>query len=76
MECNAGAGLFRQAIVYKNRNRDTTWYGMTDGDWPEIRAAFDAWTESDAFRMAHSGANPRKGTYLGHPKLETFESVL
>ena len=38
--------------------------------------AFEAWTESDAFRMAHSGANPRKGTYMGHPKLETFEAIL
>lgn len=42
----------------------------------ESRAAFEAWTESDAFRKAHGGANPRKGTYLGHPQLETFESVL
>ena len=42
----------------------------------ESRAAFEAWTESDAFRMAHSGANPRKGTYMGHPKLETFEAIL
>jgi heme-degrading monooxygenase HmoA len=40
------------------------------------RAAFVAWTESDAFRKAHGQANPRKGTYLGHPELETFESVI
>lgn len=42
-------GLFRQAIVYKNRNRDTTWYGMIDADWPEIRAAFDAWLDPSNF---------------------------
>lgn len=40
------------------------------------RAAFDAWTESDAFRKAHAQASAPKGTYLGHPELETFESVL
>ena len=40
------------------------------------RAAFEAWTRSESFRKAHAQANPRKGTYLGHPELETFESVL
>ena len=42
-------GLFRQAIVYKNRNRDTTWYGMIDAEWPEIRAAFDTWLDPANF---------------------------
>ncbi len=42
----------------------------------EDRAAFEAWTESDAFRKAHAQASAPKGTYLGHPELETFESVL
>ena len=42
----------------------------------ESRQAFDAWTESDAFRKAHAQASAPKGTYLGHPELETFESVL
>ena len=26
-------GTFRQATHYKNRNRDTAWFGMTDQDW-------------------------------------------
>ncbi|KAG7383440.1 hypothetical protein PHYPSEUDO_003680 [Phytophthora pseudosyringae] len=26
-------GLFRQATVYKGRNRDTTWFSIVDGDW-------------------------------------------
>ncbi len=42
----------------------------------ESRAAFEAWTESEAFRKAHAQASAPKGTYLGHPNLETFESVL
>ncbi len=42
----------------------------------ESRAAFEAWTESDAFRKAHAQASAPKGTYLGHPELETFESVV
>ena len=42
----------------------------------ESKEAFIAWTESDAFRKAHAQASAPKGTYLGHPELETFESVL
>lgn len=42
----------------------------------ESRAAFEAWTESDAFRKAHAQASAPKGTYLGHPELETFEAII
>jgi RimJ/RimL family protein N-acetyltransferase len=36
-------GIFRQAIVYKGRNRDTAWYAIVDRDWPAIQAAFETW---------------------------------
>jgi RimJ/RimL family protein N-acetyltransferase len=36
-------GIFRQAIVYKGRNRDTAWYAIIDHDWPRIRSAFERW---------------------------------
>jgi len=36
-------GVFRQAVVYKNRNRDTAWFAITDRDWPAIDASFTAW---------------------------------
>ncbi len=39
------------------------------------RADFEAWTKSDAFRMAHSGAGRNKPLYLGHPEFEGFESI-
>lgn len=42
----------------------------------ESRNAFQAWTESDAFRKAHAQSSAPKGTYLAHPELETFEAVL
>ena len=42
-------GTFRQAIVYKGRNRDTAWYAMTDRDWPIVRAAFEQWLSPDNF---------------------------
>jgi len=37
------------------------------------RAAFEAWTRSDAFRAAHSQAGEHKPLYLGHPQFEGFE---
>ena len=30
-------GLFRQAIVYKGRNRDTAWFSIIDREWPALR---------------------------------------
>ena len=36
-------GVFRQATVYKGRNRDSAWYASIDGEWPELSAAFQAW---------------------------------
>jgi len=42
-------GLFRQAVIYKGRNRDTAWYAMTDQDWPAIQAAFTQWLAPENF---------------------------
>jgi RimJ/RimL family protein N-acetyltransferase len=38
-------GIFRQATVYKGRNRDTAWYSIIDREWPARRAAFEAWLD-------------------------------
>jgi RimJ/RimL family protein N-acetyltransferase len=42
-------GIFRQAIVYKGRSRDTAWYSIIDEEWPRIRAAFEAWLDPENF---------------------------
>lgn len=42
----------------------------------ESREAFENWTQSEAFRKAHSGAGSAKGVYLGPPQFEGFEAVL
>ncbi|HWB05340.1 MAG TPA: GNAT family protein [Verrucomicrobiales bacterium] len=42
-------GVFRQATVYKNRNRDTAWFAITDTDWPALNAAFQTWLTPDNF---------------------------
>jgi RimJ/RimL family protein N-acetyltransferase len=36
-------GVFRQATVYKGRNRDTAWYAAIDSEWPALREAFLTW---------------------------------
>jgi RimJ/RimL family protein N-acetyltransferase len=42
-------GVFRQATVYKGRNRDTAWYAAIDTEWPALRQAFQAWLDPANF---------------------------
>jgi RimJ/RimL family protein N-acetyltransferase len=42
-------GTFRQAVVYKGRNRDTAWFAMTDKDWPALQLAYERWLAADNF---------------------------
>ena len=42
-------GIFRQAVVYKGRNRDTAWFAITDDDWPGLRARFERWLDPANF---------------------------
>jgi RimJ/RimL family protein N-acetyltransferase len=42
-------GTFRQATVYKGRNRDTAWYSIIDTEWPARRAEFERWLDPANF---------------------------
>jgi len=42
-------GVFRQAIVYKGRSRDTAWYSVTYQEWPVLEAAFRTWLDPANF---------------------------
>lgn len=42
-------GIFRQAVVYKNRNRDTAWYAMMDSEWPALQNAYTRWLDPQNF---------------------------
>ena len=42
-------GLFRQAVIYKGRGRDTAWFSIIDGEWPALRTAFEHWLAPDNF---------------------------
>jgi len=42
-------GTFRQAVVYKGRNRDHYWLSITDEEWPALKAGFERWLEPSNF---------------------------
>lgn len=42
-------GVFRQATVYKGRNRDTAWYSVVDHEWPALQTALTQWLEPSNF---------------------------
>jgi RimJ/RimL family protein N-acetyltransferase len=42
-------GLFRQAVVYKGRNRDTAWFSIIDTEWPALKRAYEQWLAPDNF---------------------------
>jgi RimJ/RimL family protein N-acetyltransferase len=42
-------GIFRQAIVYKSRSRDTAWFAVIDQDWPALERAYLLWLDPANF---------------------------
>jgi len=45
-------GIFRQATIYKGRNRDTAWYSIIDREWPTLSAAYERWLAPANFDAA------------------------
>jgi heme-degrading monooxygenase HmoA len=41
----------------------------------QSREDFEAWTRSEAFRLAHRSAGGNRPLYLGHPEFEGFEAI-
>ncbi len=42
-------GTFRQALVYKGRNRDTAWFSLLDHEWPDRKRALENWLKDSNF---------------------------
>jgi RimJ/RimL family protein N-acetyltransferase len=42
-------GIFRQHMIVKGENRDTTWFAMLDHEWPANRKAFEGWLDPSNF---------------------------
>jgi RimJ/RimL family protein N-acetyltransferase len=45
-------GIFRQATVYKQRNRDSAWFSILDREWPALKSAFERWLAPENFDTA------------------------
>jgi len=42
-------GIFRQAIVYRGRSRDTAWFSIIDSEYPALRTGFAQWLDERNF---------------------------
>lgn len=66
---------FKQFSLLKGPEKEEYILYASHSVW-ESRKAFDDWTKSEEFRKAHAQTSAPKGTYLGHPELETFDEVI
>jgi RimJ/RimL family protein N-acetyltransferase len=53
-------GTFRQALVYKGRNRDTAWFSITDREWQALEPAYAAWLDPANFTDPGTGEGQRR----------------
>ena len=42
-------GLFRQATIYKKRNRDTAWFSIIDKEWKKLKKGYQRFLKSSNF---------------------------
>lgn len=66
---------FREFRLLRGATADGITLFVSHSVW-ESRAAFEAWTRSDAFRKAHQQARSPQGTVDGHPSFEGYDVVL
>jgi heme-degrading monooxygenase HmoA len=71
----AGVPGFREFHLLRGPSTDEGTLFVSHSVW-DSRDAFEAWTNSEAFRKAHAGARAPEGTYLGPPQFEGFAVVL
>ena len=56
-------GIFYNHLIFKGKNRDTTWYSILDDEWPEVRGIIERWLGPENFDAA------------GAPKSSLFETM-
>jgi RimJ/RimL family protein N-acetyltransferase len=42
-------GIFYNHLIFKRKNRDTTWYSILDDEWPEVRKKLTDWLDIQNF---------------------------
>jgi heme-degrading monooxygenase HmoA len=71
----AGVVGFRSFHLLRGPEREDHTLYASHTEWAS-RADFEAWTRSEAFRLAHRNAGDNRPMYLGHPEFEGFEVVV
>lgn len=69
-----GVPGFKSFALLKGPERDDHTLYSSHTVWASA-GAFEGWTKSEAFRLAHRNAGDNKGLYLSHPEFEGFEVV-
>ena len=67
-------GVFRQALMYKGRNRDTAWYSILDREWPLAREAFESWLAPGNF--SEDGSQVERLSVLMQRALASLRTVV
>ena len=61
--------------LVKGKSQETHTLYASHSTW-NSRGAFEAWTRSEAFRLAHNEGGQHSDIYLDHPEFEGFEVVI
>ena len=69
-----GVGGFIEFHLLRGPEREDHVLYASHSIW-RSRADFEAWTRSEAFRLAHQSAGQNRPLYLGHPEFEGFEII-
>ncbi|TCV89146.1 acetyltransferase (GNAT) family protein [Testudinibacter aquarius] len=51
-------GTFRNAVVYKGRNRDTAWFSIIAEEWLPLKTAFTRYLAADNFNQQGQQRQP------------------
>ena len=52
-------------MIVKGENRDTAWYSILDGEWPAVRAGFEAWLDPANFDAGRAASGGRSSQFVG-----------
>ena len=66
---------FIEFHLVKGKSQETHTLYASHSTW-NSRGDFEAWTRSEAFRLAHKEGGQHSDIYLDHPEFEGFEVVI
>ena len=66
---------FIEFHLVKGKSQETHTLYASRSTW-NSREDFEAWTKSEAFRLAHKEGGKHNEIYLSHPEFEGFEVVI